>query len=70
MGISLYEVLPTQQDLKMLMVHPLRVQVSEFDFYCFCNAFNFCGRIVESRSMEVLTSLNGFCMGGFMIDLL
>lgn len=52
MGISLYEILPSQQDLKMLMVHPLRVQVSEFAV----NALKFRGRNVESRSMEVLTS--------------
>lgn len=32
MGISLYEILPSPQDLKMLMVHPLRVQVSNFSF--------------------------------------
>lgn len=51
MGISLYEILPSPQDLKMLMVHPLRVQVSKFDV----NALKFCRRRnIESRSMEVI----------------
>lgn len=67
MGISLYEILPSQQDLKMLMVHPLRVQVSEFVL----DTLKICGRNVELRSMEVLTNkFYSFCMGGLMIDLL